>query len=47
MGGKPLDRIILQETLDGATMSVVIDPCVEESPPGFIRVFEDLRLARD
>ena len=32
---------------DGATMSVVIDPRVEESHPGFIRVFEDLRLARD
>ena len=32
---------------DGATMSVVIDPRVEESNPGFIRVFEDLRLARN
>ena len=47
MDGKSLDRTILQETLDSATMSVVIDPRVEESPPGFIRVFEDLRLVRD
>ena len=32
---------------DGATMTAIIDPRVEESHPGFIRVFEDLRLARD
>ena len=32
---------------DGATMTAIIDPCVEESNPGFIRAFEDLRLARD
>ena len=47
MDSRSLDRTILQETLDGATMSIVIDPRVEESPPGFIRVFEDLRLVRD
>ena len=32
---------------DGATMTAIIDPRVEETHPGFIRVFEDLRLARD
>jgi len=32
---------------DGATMTAIIDPRVEESHPGFIKVFEDLRMARD